>query len=105
MQKLPLSRDNYNRSLLIADFISKIKTVLEAMPEATDILFSPEAKGYTVSFRYNESSCTLRLNTLRRPFGKHRLKLRIYKEGILQETFSVSDTQRGAERLKKFLSK
>ena len=56
MSELPITKSDYDKSTLMINFLSEFKQRISEMNNVQDVIFSPEIKGYIISFTYNAIS-------------------------------------------------
>ncbi len=103
MEYLPLSRSDYNKALLIADFISKLKKELNSSASVTDIVFKPKPEGYEISFKENGNKVRLTLKTSRSIFRKYRLKVNVFFGDELKSSFRSDNSEASITKIKSLL--
>ena len=54
MKFLPITKEEYAQTVLLADFIAKIKVVVQSDKNIAGIKFVPEIQGYDISFSQND---------------------------------------------------
>lgn len=53
MSELPITKKEYEKSVLVADFINKIKNIFREDDRITEFCFIPKTKGYEISYKKN----------------------------------------------------
>ncbi len=56
MSELPITKSDFDKSTLMINFLSEFKQRISEMNNVQDVIFSPEIKGYIISFTYNSIS-------------------------------------------------
>ena len=68
MSNLPITANEYENSVLVADFIRKAREVFNADSEITDFRFTPEINGCKITYVKGGNTLTVSLR-LRKYFG------------------------------------
>lgn len=84
MSELPINKKEYEFSVLIIDFIAKIKKYNSDNNDIYNLKFCPEIKGYKIQFEVdgNQSEIRLKNNLL------NGIDIKKYINGIFQKGYS-----------------
>lgn len=62
MSELPITKSDYDKMLLLTNFLSEFKQRISEMSNVKDVIFKPQIKGYNISFTYNNISSEIVLS-------------------------------------------
>ena len=62
MSELPITKSDYDKMLLLTNFLSEFKQRISEMNNVKDVIFTPQIKGYSISFTYNNISSEIVLS-------------------------------------------
>ena len=100
MSYLNLTKRQYNKSVLIASFITEVKSFLDKQDEVSDVCFSPKLKGYEIVYKRNDISvkiiCQFKMSG--------RLKIDKYENGVLKSTFISKNAQENKNIVQKIFA-
>ncbi len=65
MSELPIAKKEYENSVLVADFICKTKNIFQSDDTITDFCFTPEIRGYEITYTKNGETTNISIK-----FGK-----------------------------------
>lgn len=76
MSELPITKKEYENSVLVADFICKAKNIFQSDDTITDFCFTPEIKGYEITYTKDGETTNISIK-----FGKIYDGIKIKKTG------------------------
>lgn len=79
MSELPITQNQYNNSVLITDFISKLKLIIESSGEISSYRFVPKIGGYEINLETSKNKFLIQLFTSKTVFS-NKLKIIIIKD-------------------------
>lgn len=85
MSNLPISKKEYDQSVLVTDFITKTRTIAELNEAISDICFMPKVKGYDITFNNGTTSVNISLNFKSKLLKG--IKIKKFENGILKGSF------------------
>lgn len=59
MSDLPITKNDYDRAVVLANVLSEFKSICEMREDISDVHFTPQANGYDISFRQNGTDTKL----------------------------------------------
>ena len=97
MSELPITKSDYEKAMLMVDFLTKIRHTLEQNASAK---FTPLIKGYKIDFENEEKRISILLDL----YGKMKNKLvvNVFVNDIAErsfESFSKDDNEKIIEEL------
>lgn len=97
MSELPITRKEYENSVLAADFIHKAKNIFREDDEITEFRFVPKIKGYEILYKKNGESVVISIK-FRAFFDGIRIKS---TRRIRQKTFCAKTVEDNSSISKK----
>ena len=91
MSELPITKNEYDKSVILVDFLSEFKSNINGNQGIENVVFTPVISGYCISFDYNNvpSEISLTLNK-----SKFSVKLKVgCKIGNQKEKTFISKNQ------------
>ena len=104
MAKLPLSVNDYEKSVLLAALITKVNDGIIALPSVTDAVFKPVINGYEVTFKLKGDLVKLEFKTNKSIFSASRLTLRIFAGSRLIKTFKTDNADEAFNEIESILT-
>ena len=95
-----LSKRQYNKSVLIASFISEVKSFLDKQDEVSDVCFSPKLNGYEIT--YERKDISVKITSQLKIFN--RLKIDKYENGVLKSSFISKNAQENKNIVQKIFA-
>lgn len=89
MSGLPITKNEYDKSVILVDFLSEFKLKINGNKHIENVVFIPRTAGYCIKFNYNDIPCEI-LSSL----NKSKFTVEMKVEYIKQK-----------ETIKKFVSK
>lgn len=89
MSELPITKGEYDKSVILVDFLSEFNSKIKDNQNIENIVFIPQINGYRINFVYSDVPCVILLS-------------------LVKNLFSVKMTVEyayGSEKTKKFTSK
>ena len=90
MKESSLSVSDYKDSVLLCDFVSKVRKCTEKAG-AEDVLFQPEIKGYTILYKTSGKNMKISLEVKKGFFSGRKLLVKVYCGGKLTERLCCRD--------------
>lgn len=84
-----LTKSQYNKSVMVALFISEVKCFLDKQYDVTDICFSPKLKGYEIDYKRKDIS--VKIICQFKMLG--RFKIKKYENGVLKSSFTLKNSE------------
>ncbi len=100
MEKLPLSRTDYDSAVLVVAALEKIKQHITALPSVTDVVFKPIINGYEVCFKKRGNPVKLRLKADKGIFKRNKLIVSVFSDDNLIKTFRTYNADESVEEIK-----
>lgn len=104
MAKLPLSVNDYEKSVSLAALVTKIKDDIIVLPSVTDAVFKPTINGYEVTFNLKGNSVKLELKVSKCIFARSKLIVRVSDSKSLIKTFKTDNAYEGCNEIKSILT-
>lgn len=104
MAKLPLSANDYEKSVLLAALITKVKDGIIALPSVTDAVFKPVINGYEVTFNLKGNSVKLELKVSKCIFARSKLTVRVSDSKSLIKTFKTDNADEAFNEIESILT-
>ena len=102
MSNLPIIKKDYDRSVRISHFVSKVRDFAESNQQISDILFTPVIKGYEVTYKNKGVSERISVNLKSRFFNG--LIVKKYADGKLKGIFHLKENEISTETINKIFA-
>ena len=100
MTELPLSVNDYEKSVALVDLLTKIKDDIITLPSVTDAVFKPIINGYEVTFKLKGNSVKFELKVSKHIFEKSKFAIRVfYGKGLIKK-FKADNACEGFNKIK-----
>ncbi len=87
MVSMMITNNDYEKSVLLGDFVKEVKDRAAEKETVTNILFAPVVGGYEVSFQNSETS--VRVMAVVKGFFAKKLTIRKYVDGKMTATYKA----------------
>lgn len=102
MNDLPIKRKDYDGAVILSDFITKIKSIIESNPDIGESSFIPEVKGYNIRFKVKNNMVYISLR-FKGIFTKG-LKIKFYGRENVSRYFSSKNCEENTAALNKIFN-
>ncbi len=97
-----ITRREYDKAVLLSDFIAKIKIFIEENPRIGDVHFIPRINGYEITFS-SESHVT-KISLRFKKIFSDKLKISFFEDKMLKASFVSSSKENNTEILNKIFT-
>ncbi len=87
----------YDRAVLLSDFLAKIKNVIEKNPQISDVHFIPEINGYKINF--NNKSKAVEISLCFEKNFLNKLKIKVFEGENLKVSYVSKSKENNTEIL------
>ena len=102
MRELPIKQKDYDSAVILSDFITKTKNIIERNPDMTDVSFIPVIKGYDIRFKVRNDAVYISLRF--KGVFTEDLKIRFYGREIVSRYFSSKNCEENTTVLNKIFN-
>lgn len=88
----------YNRAVLLSDFLAKTKNIAEKNSQISDVLFIPEINGYKITFI--KENCPMKISLIFKKFFSEKLKITVFANEKVELKFASESKENNTEILK-----
>ena len=89
----------YDRAVLLSDFLAKTKNIIEKKPQISDVHFFPEINGYKITF--SKENCHVKISLIFKKFFSEKLKITVFRNGKAELTVVSESKENNDEILNK----
>lgn len=87
----------YDRAVLLSDFLAKIKNVIEKNPQISDVHFIPEINGYKINF--NNKSKAVEISLCFEKNFSDKVKIKVFEGEKLKGSYVSKSKENNTEIL------
>lgn len=104
MTELPLSVNDYEKSVALVNLLTRIKDDIIALPSVTDAVFRPIINGYEVTFKVKGNSVKLEIKVSKYIFARSRFTIRASDSMGLIKSFKTDNADEACNEIKSILT-
>ncbi|MBR3587953.1 MAG: hypothetical protein IKL16_00165 [Clostridia bacterium] len=87
----------YDRAVLLSDFLAKTKNIIEKKPQISDVHFIPEINGYKINF--NDKSNAVEISLCFEKIFLDKLKIKVFEGENLKVSYVSNSKEKNTEIL------
>ncbi len=102
MSELPITKNEYDKSVILVDFLSEFKEKTKDNENIKNVIFLPEIAGYCIKFDYNDIPSKISLSLNKSKF-KSSMKVKYIRRDEELKTFLSRNKKDNQEILNQIL--